>query len=431
MIHQIRWRDVYRDGEIDGSGMADRFTQVNRDKELCVDWICCQIGAREHYSIARALHRRGRLGQLITDLWLRPRNPLARLNQKLAERFEEELKDAYVSAPNLGSVAREVRNRLMKRSGWPAIIARNEWFQRMAVERLRQSPAGGPRRTIFAYSYAARDILRYAREQGWRTVLGQIDPGRAEERIVERLHAEYVGARADWTPAPSHYWRQWQEECDLADFIVVNSRWAYEALIGEGIAEEKIKIIPLAYEPPPACAQFARFYSDRFDEQRPLRALFLGQINLRKGVGPLFDAIRLLKGEPIEFWFVGPQQVATPPDLVNHSQIRWVGPVPRGCAQDYYRDADLFLFPTISDGFGLTQLEAQAWKLPVIASQFCGDVVQDGVNGLILRDVEPTTIAGSLRALAADPARLRALSSGAGIDERFSLDTLADNLLKL
>ena len=65
------------------------------------------------------------------------------------------------------------------------------------------------------------------------------------------------------------------------------------------------------------------------------------------------------------------------------SGVHWHGP--RGeTAARFYREADVFLFPTLSDGFGLTQLEAQAWRLPVIASRFCGDVVQDGVNGLLL-----------------------------------------------
>lgn len=400
-------------------------------REECADWICCQIGAREHYSVARALHRRGRLAALITDLWLNPRHPLARLNRKLAERFDGELADAAVYAPNYASVARELSNRLARKDGWPAIIERNEWFQRMAVAALKKMPEDGSPRTVFAYSYAAQQIFRYARNKGWRTVLGQIDPGVTEERIVEQLHNDQFGVETEWAPAPSVYWRDWKVECDLADFIVVNSKWSRDALMGEGITSEKIHIAPLAYEPPAAAAHFRRFYPDRFDDSRPLRVLFLGQINLRKGVGPLMEAIRLLKDQPIEFWFVGPRQVTLPPDLAHNTRIRWEGPVPRGCAHDYYRRADVFLFPTLSDGFGLTQLEALAWKLPVIASRRCGDVVKDRVNGFLLPNVDATTIAGLLRTLADDPAHLRALSACAEIDDRFSLSALAARLLEL
>ena len=51
---------------------------------------------------------------------------------------------------------------------------------------------------------------------------------------------------------------------------------------------------------------------------------------------------------------------------------------------DFYKSADVFIFPTHSDGFGLTQLEAMAWGLPVIASQSCANVVTHRVNGLVL-----------------------------------------------
>ena len=46
---------------------------------------------------------------------------------------------------------------------------------------------------------------------------------------------------------------------------------------------------------------FRRKYPVKFTFSRPLRVLFLGQINLRKGIGPLLDAVRALRGEPIEF----------------------------------------------------------------------------------------------------------------------------------
>ena len=35
-------------------------------------WLCCQLGAREHYAIPRALFRIGMLGCLVTDAWVPP-----------------------------------------------------------------------------------------------------------------------------------------------------------------------------------------------------------------------------------------------------------------------------------------------------------------------------------------------------------------------
>ena len=41
-------------------------------KEAETNWICCQLGAREHYAVPRALHQRSSLDYLITDTWVRP-----------------------------------------------------------------------------------------------------------------------------------------------------------------------------------------------------------------------------------------------------------------------------------------------------------------------------------------------------------------------
>ena len=50
-----------------------------------------------------------------------------------------------------------------------------------------------------------------------------------------------------------------------------------------------------------------------------MRVLFLGLINLRKGVARLLEAARMLRDEPVEFWMVGPAEIA------NASTIRRLG----------------------------------------------------------------------------------------------------------
>src|SRR5439155_15724658 len=132
------------------------------------------------------------------------------------------------------------------------ICDRNEWFQRSVVaELIRRGKNGNRGRVVlFVYSYAAYHLLEFARERGWTTVLGQIDPGPTEERIVRRLYDEDPGYSKDWQPAPSGYWDKWREECSLADFIVVNSSWSHDLLRQEGVPAEKIRIIPVAFATP-------------------------------------------------------------------------------------------------------------------------------------------------------------------------------------
>lgn len=365
-------------------------------------WICCQVGAREHYAVPRALQLGGLLGEFITDLWIK----------RFTGRFHPGLANARVTAPNIAALTFELKAYVTGGNGWKLIQRRNEWFQQHAVHKLHKQPTNGPR-TVFAYSYAAEQIFKHARERGWRTVLGQIDPGPAEEHIVTSK------------PAPAEYWHQWRNECALADQIIVNSAWSRDALLREGLPAEKIRVLPVAYEPAREAKSFQRRYPKAFTSARPLRVLFLGQINLRKGVGQLLDAVKLLAHEPVEFWFVGPAQVNLP------GGVKWFGVVPRVEVDKYYKDADVFILPTLSDGFGLTQLEAQSWKLPVIASRHCGEVVCDGVNGVVLDEVSGGGIARVLLEFLRSPELLSAMSSNSGVDDRFSLKTLASSLRNL
>ena len=392
-------------------------------------WLCCQIGAREHYAVPRALERSGRLLHLFTDIWS---------TNGYANRFHSELSKAPVTAGNIGALRFELNARVRRQSGWRLITARNDWFQTFVLSQLKKSQLNkihlngdGHAVTVFAYSYAAKRIFEFARKHGWRTILGQIDPGPAEQELVASIssRAKYTVAKGE--PPPSAYWQQWRSECFLADRIVVNSAWSREALTSRGVEAEKIAVVPLAFESADDTATFERQYPAKFDSERRLRVLFLGQINLRKGVDALFEAIELLKVEPVEFWFVGPTQVEISPLLRKNERVKWFGSVARSEVSKYYREADLFIFPTLSDGFGLTQLEAQSWKLPVVASRYCGAVVRDDVNGSTLAEVSGDAIANVLRRLLRCPQKLALMSQQSGVSDEFSLASLQTSLLSL
>ncbi|MGL6338499.1 MAG: glycosyltransferase, partial [Waterburya sp.] len=95
----------------------------------------------------------------------------------------------------------------------------------------------------------------------------------------------------------------------------------------------------------------------------------------------------------------------------------------------YYQQADVFLFPTLSDGFGITQLEAQTWQLPLITSKFCGAVVKDKINGLILPEVTGKAIANTLNFCFYNPQQLAAFAQASHqIVSDYQLSQLADNL---
>lgn len=399
-------------------------------------WICCQLGAREHYAIPRALHQIDQLRCLITDAWVTPGSMLNCLPGKVATslsgRFHPDLANATVQGFNSSLLLFELSQKLQKTSGWNQIIARNRWFQQQSVKYLSAiAPQLNPSTTLFSYSYTALDLFRLAKQQGWQTVLGQIDPGPLEEKLVAEAQAKHPGLEPNWHPVPPIYWKTWREECELADHIVVNSTWSKQLLEQTGIDPAKIRIIPLVYELEGNPEKFTRLYPSTFTRDRPLRVLFLGNITLRKGIAAILQAVELLKNKPIEFWMIGAQQIEIPHQFQNHSRIRWIGSVPRREVHRYYQEADVFLFPTLSDGFGLTQLEAQTWKLPIIASQFCGEVVTDRVNGRILPEVSGDEISAVLESLLNHPKQLQVFAENTLATNQFSLSALSQHLQNL
>jgi len=367
-------------------------------------WICCQIGAREHYVIPAQLESTGQLELLITDYWAehsRPENIRNRLLKNLWGRRNADIPDHKVKSFNLPNLFFEIFSKVSRSSGWDLVMKRNQWFQNKAVHclsSLRHAPTH-----LFSYSYGARDIFKYAKARGWVTILGQIDPGPLEEEIVMKELQKFPEYQSEWRPAPKAYWDNWFEECALANEIVVNSEWSRRALLKKEIPDNKIRIQPLHYNAAPEAKLFSRAYPGRFTKDRPLQVLFLGQIILRKGVARIVEAARSLAQEPIVFTLAGPVGIHPIPNLHN---LNVIGRVSRSEVNRYYRDADVFLLPTLSDGYALTQLEAFSWKLPIITTPFCGEVVDHQHNGFVLANGTSAEIEEILMKILSDTSKL-------------------------
>src|SRR5262249_26856314 len=156
----------------------------------------------------RALHERGILAALFTDVWADPQSSLGsvlkRLSSRLVTRFEPRLKDARVehfTSSLLWFEARRAFLRSWGANGWEDITARNKWFQQLAVRRLSESGlvTASQHAVFHAFSYAAREIFAIAKRAGHFTVLQQIDPGLAEEEIVAEAYLRHPYLTSKWT----------------------------------------------------------------------------------------------------------------------------------------------------------------------------------------------------------------------------------------
>ncbi|HLT72015.1 MAG TPA: glycosyltransferase family 4 protein [Cyclobacteriaceae bacterium] len=387
---------------------------------MSVHWICSQLGAREKYAIPRAIRRRGNLAQLYTDVWVRPGSLIANVNRRLTGRFHPDLHDVPVTH----FTRRLLTSRVVEKFTGSAAPA-GGIYDRCVQQALTRKPRQG-QTIFFGYSYASRLSMGAAKKLGYKTVLGQINPGPGEAEIVVEAFRQYRNGVHKPTVPDQAYWDLWHEEIDNSDTIMVNSTWSLRLLSRAGIEAGKCVVIPLAYEPgttPPA-----RRFPSRFDFASPLRLLYLGGIGIRKGFHLLVDAMKELTAHPVRLDVVGP--LKGPAELIRDlpDNIVLHGAVPGSEVDRYYQAADIFMFPTLSDGFGLTQLEAQFYKLPIITSQCCAEVITDGVNGIVLERVDAVTIRDAVLKILDEPALIEKFSSQAVSMDDYSIEKLSQRL---
>jgi glycosyltransferase involved in cell wall biosynthesis len=357
-----------------------------------------------------ALHNE--LSLLITDFW----NPYGDRALKLAEvmkapaaisaanRFSQGIPNSKVkSLYSLGM--RSVLGRLLRASAFPR-GGPTTWIEsgkRFATEVINYLDV--PHAAFFGYSCACLEALREERSLGRRAVVGQVDAGRLNVLITKDEQMRHPKLAMPTTVPTGEYYSRVSAEWETASGIIVNSHWTRGALIDEGVPSSKIHVVPLTIDEPAATAprQIAR---------EELRVLWLGNMTLLKGLAYAIEAARQLQGSGVTFTFAGTlEHTATKLNLPPNA--RYVGAVPRAHVSALYRSHDVFLFPTLSDGFGITQLEAMSHGLPVIATKNCGAVVEDGRSGFIVPARNPAAICNALKAIREDPLLYQSLSSGA------------------
>jgi glycosyltransferase involved in cell wall biosynthesis len=386
---------------------------------------------------------------LLAEIWAGP--SLRRLNfgllRPLAARFHPDLKLASVKAWNVLAVQRfcvsAFRNGV---SAFERFVHEGKWLSEKGRDYLVRQKLDLRNTIVFSYDTTALELFQWAREQGAMCILGQMDPSRVEFEMVRKEEARWpdfsISQPSSLVPRPSSqeaYFRRREQEWALADRIIVNSEWCRKALLEQGVPADKVVIIPLSFEEEETgdgrleIGDRRREMGDgRWETGGTLRVLFLGQVILRKGIQYLVEAARMLERENVRFDVVGPIGICEQAVKSAPANMTFHGRVSRDQARDWYRQSDVFVLPTVSDGFALTQLEAMAYGLPVIATPNCGEVVRDGIDGLIVPARDASALAKAIQRFAGERKFLGKCSSRALERVKdFSLEKLSRELLAL
>jgi starch synthase len=208
----------------------------------------------------------------------------------------------------------------------------------------------------------------------------------------EKTQAELVERYADWLPAgglPSSRWvrpEQKQQEMSLADLVLVPGSFV-EKTIRMFHPEKAMARAPYGVD--------LDFWNipERQKGSGPLRFIYAGQLSLRKGIPNLLEAWEKAALRNAELELVGSWQLADGRQLSLPDGVTWLPACSPEALRGRYRAADVFLFPSFFEGFGLVLLEAMACGLPAVATEATAgpDVITDPCGKIV-----PT---GSIEAL--------------------------------
>jgi phosphatidylinositol alpha-mannosyltransferase len=166
----------------------------------------------------------------------------------------------------------------------------------------------------------------------------------------------------------------------------------------------------------------------------PLRIAFVGQSVERKGLPVLLRAFEALREHiPATLHVVGVDAEQLAPLMLDGRDVVAYGKCSDEEKLRVLAEADVLCAPSLGgESFGMVLTEAFAAGTPVVASDIAGyrDVVQHGVNGLLVPRGDATALAEALRDLALDPQRRTALAAAAAASApRYAWSRVAGEVL--
>lgn len=194
------------------------------------------------------------------------------------------------------------------------------------------------------------------------------------------------------------------EELKMADLIFVASRFTAKTLLDCPFPLAPVTVIPYGF--PPVCAQ--RRYN-LLSKNRPLKVLFVGGLSQRKGLADLFAAVDVL-GKYVSLTVVGQpagkECFALQQALRKH---RWIPSLPHQDILLLMQQHDVFVFPSLFEGFGLVITEAMSQGTPVITTERTAgpDLINDGENGWIVESGSTEVLIQKLTSLLSRPSQLK------------------------
>jgi glycosyltransferase involved in cell wall biosynthesis len=208
------------------------------------------------------------------------------------------------------------------------------------------------------------------------------------------------------------------EKADDALFVVCISDFARSQLMGLIAPDQwpKLHVVHCGVD----LERFAPV--GRAASNGALRVACVGRLVPEKGQSLLIEAVAALKERGLDLHVTlvgdGPQRASL--ETLTHSlrvaeQVEFAGAVAHTEVAPILRDSDVFCLPSFAEGVPVVLMEAMAMQLPVVACGVMGipELIDDGVNGRLVRPGSRPDLADTLASLATGPEQRAALGRAA------------------
>jgi alpha-maltose-1-phosphate synthase len=289
--------------------------------------------------------------------WILPLRPMVR---RLGRRYFSALAAAPKIQGRIGEIRRLIRRGIGLDHEAIAYEA-NDWLMTTMRRECRRPGVGA------VHSYEDCSLLQFqeARHLGKACIY---DMPIGFYTAWENKYAELIQQFEDWLPSgrvnSDRYVRpqQKREEMELADLVLVPSSFAANT-IRAFHPNKAIALAPYGVD--------LEFWTPGVRQEGPeiLRFIYAGQNSLRKGIPTLLQAWEKAELQSAELELVGPWYLSNSKKASLPRGVVYLPALSSAALRARYRSADVFVFPSFFEGFGLVLLEAMASGLPVIASE--------------------------------------------------------------
>ena len=286
--------------------------------------------------------------------------------------------------------------------------------------------------------HAARpfDVIhaQYGYPTGWAAVLAANALGVPSVVSIQGGDGHWVGSCCD-----THRLAM-QRVLEGADALLIGGA-SFVAEVSErlGTPPERFTIVPGAVD----TGRFHPVDDARVGEApAPVRLLYHGRVDRRKGALDFLDALSLLRARAVPFAAtvsgIGPDLEACRARagaLDLGETVRFTGYADYADVPAIYRDADVFVSPTYGEGFSNTILEAMASGLANLSCFAVGvnDCLREGENGLLTQPGDIPAQAAALEALITDHGLRRRLARAALAECRrtYSWSVVGERIMRI